>query len=601
MLETERPPRRPSPFAAAVLGLLFPGLGHVYAGAPTRGLAFAALPLLGTALVGGLLLNSGSRDALKVSFFDPLVLQALLAIDLAILLYRILAIVDGFRVAAAMSARAGTDHARLGPPRVRVHPGAVGALLVVLVVASMGHVALARYDRIAYDTITSIAGGDEGDLSSIPGASAAVGSTGATSSPDTGATEQPRSTPVPWNGTDRLNVLLIGADRRPKEGSFNTDTLLVASIDPSSGQVAMFSVPRDTENVPLPADWPAHDYYANGVFPAKINSLWMYAKGAPNLYPGTDANRGFEALKGALGELMGIDIKYYVEVDFDGFKKVIDTLGGVVIDVQLPVADYHYPSDDGRGALNLYIPPGIQVMDGDEALAYARSRHGTNDFDRAQRQQRVVTSLRQQSDVLSFLDPGRLDNLSKALRAAVHTDYPAAQLPQLISLIEKVDLGNLRSYVFTPPVYQQECAPADCQVKYTLTPKVQAIRQAVREAFTVDPVLQKSRLKLASEGGDVWVLNGSGVNGQAATVADYLAYLGVGAQVPPVNGGLADKLTYKKTVLTFYNGAELKMPETVQVLEKAFGVQIVAKDDAAVTVDVIVITGKSTPDLQVPQ
>jgi LCP family protein required for cell wall assembly len=596
MLEPDRPRRQPSPFAASVLGLLFPGLGHAYAGAFGRGLAFAALPLLGTALVGGLLLNGGSRDALKVSVFDPVVLQALLVIDAAVLLYRVLAIVDGFRVAAAKSARAGMDHGRLGPPRVRVQPLAVAGLAVVLLVAGMGHVALARYDRIAYDTITGIAGGDDGETAT--GASPAAG---ATTSADSQATDAPRATPVPWNGKDRLNVLLIGADRRPNEGSFNTDTLMVASIEPSSGQIAMFSLPRDTEDVPLPADWPAHDYYANGVFPAKINSLWMYASGAPSLFPGTDRNRGYEALKGALGELMGIDIRYYLEVDFVGFRKVIDTLGGVVVDVQLPVADYHYPSDDGRGALNLYIPPGVQLMDGAEALAYARSRHGTSDFDRAQRQQRVVTSLRQQSDVLSFLDHGKLDALSKALRSAIHTDYPAGQLPQLVSLIEKVDLGNLRSYVFTPPVYQQECAPADCQVKYTLTPKVQAIRQAVREAFTVDPALQKSRLKLASEGAQVWVLNGSGINGQAGAVADYLGYLGIGAQVPPVNGGLADKLSYKKTVVTFYNGAELTMPETVKVLQKTFGVEFVAKTDPAVTVDVIVVTGKSTPDLKVPE
>jgi LCP family protein required for cell wall assembly len=596
MLESDRPRRRPSPFAASVLGLLFPGLGHAYAGAPVRGLAFAALPLLGTALVGGLLLNGGSRDALKVSVFDPVVLQALLVIDAAVLLYRILAIVDGFRVAAAKSARARMDHGRLGPPRVRVHPLAVAGLAGVIVVAGMGHLALARYDRIAYDTITAIAGGDDSG-----GGAGASATAGATASADSQATEAPRSTPVPWNGTDRLNVLFIGADRRPNEGSFNTDTLMVASIEPSSGQVAMFSLPRDTQDVPLPADWPAHAYYANGVFPAKINSLWMYASGAPSLFPGTDRSRGYEALKGALGELMGIDIRYYLEVDFVGFRKVIDTLGGVVVDVQLPVADYHYPSDDGRGALNLYIPPGIQLMDGAQALAYARSRHGTSDFDRAQRQQRVVTSLRQQSDVLSFLDPGKLDALSRALRSAIHTDYPAGQLPQLISLIERVDLGNLRSYVFTPPVYQQECAPADCQVNYTLVPKVQAIRQAVREAFTVDPVLQKSRLKLASEGATVWVLNGSGINGQAGTVADYLGYLGIGAQVPPVNGGLADKLSYKKTVVTFYNGAELTMPETVKVLQKTFGVAFVAVTDPAVTVDVIVITGKSTPDLKVPQ
>ena len=597
MPQNERPPRRPSPFAAAFLSLLFPGLGQAYAGAYTRAIAFAALPLLGTALTAGLLVSGATRDALKVSVFDPAVLQALLVADLAILLYRAVAVIDAYHEAIL----AGGATTRLGRPRIRLSLVSVAGLLAVLAVLSMGHVALARYDRIAYDTITAITseegeGTDPGTASPAPGTTATPAVT-----PEPGATETPRPSIIPWDGKERLNILLIGADRRPKQGSFNTDTLIIASIEPRTGQVAMFSVPRDMENIPLPAEFPARNYYAGGVFPAKINSLWMYARGNSNLFPGGDKVRGYTALKGALGELLGVDIRYYLEVDFTGFTKVVDTLGGITIDVQLPVTDYHYPTDDGRGALKLYIPPTIQHMEGTESLAYARSRHQSNDFDRAQRQQRVVTSLRQQTDVLSFLNPDRLETVSKAVRSAIHTDFPASQLPQLISLMEKVDLANLRSFVFTPPVYAQECAPADCAVKYTLEPKVGAIRQAVREAFTVDPALLKSRLKLATEAGKTWVLNGSGINGQAGAVADYLDYLGVDASVPPVNQGRANASTYKTTVVTFYNGAELKMPETVRVLEETLGVKIAVVEDPAVTVDVIVITGKKTPKLAVPE
>jgi LCP family protein required for cell wall assembly len=596
MLQNERPPRRPSPFAAAFLSLLFPGLGQAYVGAYMRAIAFAALPLLGTALLAGFLANGATRDALRVSIFDPAVLQALLIADIAILLYRAVAVIDAYHEAVL----AGGGTTRLGRPRIRLSLVSLAGLLAVLAVLSMGHVALARYDRIAYDTITAITSenGDEVE----PGASLAPGTTAtpaATSEP--GATETPRPSIIPWDGKERLNILLIGADRRPKEGSFNTDTLMIASIDPRTGQVAMFSVPRDMENIPLPAIFAAHNYYAGGIFPAKINSLWMYARGNSSLYPGNNAQRGYIALKGALGELLGIDIRYYLEVDFTGFTKIVDTLGGVTIDVQLPVADYHYPTDDGRGALKLYVPPTIQHLDGVEALAYARSRHQSNDFDRAQRQQRVVTSLRQQTDVLSFLNPGKLEAVSKAVRSAIHTDFPASQLPQLISLMEKVDLANLRSFVFTPPVYALECAPADCAIKYTLEPKVGAIRQTVREAFTVDPALLKSRLKLATEAGKVWVLNGSGINGQAGAVADYLDYLGVDASVPPVNQGRADANTHKNTVVTFYNSAELKMPETVRVLEETLGVKVAVVEDPGVTVDVIVITGKKTPKLTVPK
>jgi len=598
MLQTERAPRRPSPFAAAFLSLLFPGLGQAYAGAFMRGIAFAALPLLGTALAAGMLFNGATRDTLKVSIFDPVVLQALLIADVAILLYRAVAVIDAYRVAVL----AGGGMTRLGRPRIRLSVLSVAALLAVLAVLTMGHVALARYDRIAYDTIVAITSEETTNGEEEPAASPAAGATATPAvTPEPGATETPRPSIVPWDGKERLNILLIGADRRPKEGTFNTDTLIVTSIEPRTGQVAMFSVPRDMENIPLPESFPAHNYYGGGIFPAKVNSIWTYARGNPNLFPGNDKQRGYIALKGALGEMLGVDIKYYLEVDFVGFRKVIDTLGGVTIDVQLPVGDYHYPSDDGRGALKLYVPPTIQHMTGTEALAYARSRHQSNDFDRAQRQQRVVTSLRQQADILSFLNPDRLENVSKAVRSAIHTDFPASQLPQLISLLEKVDLGNLRSFVFTPPVYAQECAPADCQVKYTLEPKVGAIRQAVREAFTVDPALLKSRLKLATEGAKVWVLNGSGINAHAGIVADYLDYLGFDALVPPINQGRAHSNKHTVTEVTFYNGAELKMPETLSVLEKTFDVEAAVVQDPAVTVDVIVVTGKQTPKFEIPE
>ncbi len=209
-----------------------------------------------------------------------------------------------------------------------------------------------------------------------------------------------------------------------------------------------------------------------GVYPNRINSLWSYAQGNPGLFPGSSgAARGAAALKGALGTLLGVDIKYYVMVNFGGFEKVVDTLGGTIVDVQLPVSDYAFPARDDRGAVKLYIPPGIQYMTGAEALQYARARHQTNDFDRAQRQQRVITSVRQQTDLLSLLSPGTLDALSTELRSAIHTDFPASLLPALVSLAQKADLGNLRSYVFTPPVYQTQCAPADCQVHYFIHPE----------------------------------------------------------------------------------------------------------------------------------
>ena len=601
MREPRPSSRRPSPFTAAVLSLIFPGLGHLYLRRLERALAFAALPILGLALLAGVLVNPGTRQGLLAGLFSPAILQPILVLDVIVLVYRLVAVVDAYRSALGAS---GTAMSRVRSFLVR--PASAAGLAAVLVVLSLGHVVLARYDRIAYDTITAITSG--GDPSAIgvaapTGSGALSGSNSpspapSTPTPPSSGTPRPPAV-VPWNGTDRLNVLLVGTDQRPGDATFNTDTMIVASIDPTTGQVAMFSVPRDTENVPLPPGWPAHSFFAGGVYPNRINSIWSYARASPLLFD-TDAAHAYTALEGALGQLLGIDIRYYVEVNFDGFIKVVDTLGGAMIDVQVPVADYHYPIPDKGGGLKLYVAPGIQYMTGAESLAYARSRHETNDFDRAARQQRVIVSLREQTDVLSFLDLNKLDALSGALRSAIHTDFPAAQLPSLITLMERADLANLRSFVFTPPRFETECAASECLVHYWLHPKVDVIQQTVRTAFTVDPALERSRKKLQSENATVWVLGGSSPTGRVGAVADYLDYLGVNAVVPPVNGGRADRLTYPGTVVTFYNGAEATMPETVRSLEAALGVSIATRDDPTVHADVIVITGKATPSLQVP-
>lgn len=555
--------------------------------------------VLGLALLGGELLDKVTRQGLVAELFSPAALQVVLVLDLVVLAYRVAAAIDAYRLAVRMSAGPGS-----GARWLIARPVSVAGLLGVLLVLSLGHVALARYDRIAYDTITAITSDGPGPGGSAagsagPGSPTAPDATALPSSSIAGSSVATAPPPtVPWNGTGRLNVLLVGTDQRPGDSSFNTDTMIVASIDPTTGEVAMFSVPRDTTDVPLPPNWPASSYFG-GAYPNRINSIWSYARSNPGLF-NTDPAHAYTALEGALGNLLGISIPYYLEVNFDGFVQVVNTLGGAMIDVQLPVADYHYPIPDTTGGLKLYVPPGIQFMTGAEALAYARARHQTNDFDRAARQQRVIVSLRAQTDLLSLLNPTKLEALSLALRSAIHTNFPADQLPALISLLESADLNNLRSYVFTPPVYETECPPAACSLTYWLHPKVGVIRQTVRTAFTVNPALERSRQALESENAQVWVVSGSPTGGQPAPIAGYLDYLGINALVPPVNGGRADRLTYPNTIVTFYNGAEATMPETVRVLESTFGVQIATRTDPNVHVDVIVITGATTPNLRAP-
>ncbi len=593
MHDPASPRRAPrSAFAAAVLSLLFPGLGHLYAGAPARALGFAAPPLLALALVAGLVLRIDRLTLIGI-LVQPTVLTAILVLDVILLVYRAVAAVDAWRVAVYLN-EAAVAGDRYGPPALRLRPASTAGLLAVLVVMTGFHVAVARYDLQAMALVncifdeTGTATCDEAGPSPTPGGSAASGSP-ATPSPTSAASPVLTPSPLPpWDGKERLNVLLIGSDEQG--GGHNTDTLIVASIDPPTGRVALFSLPRDTVDVPVPAG-PARALWGT-VYRSKINSWFVNNRHRADLWPGTDRTRGYNALKAILGELYGLDIRWYVEVNFDGFTRLVDALGGVTINVQLPVVDDRYPGPDRR-LRRVYIPAGVQHMTGAEALVYARSRHGSSDFDRGQRQQRVLLSLRQQTDIAAVLP--RLDELVDALKSTVRTDVPVDQLPKLLSLAGQIDPRSVRSYVFAPPFYAREILSGDPR-GYVIVPNVKRIRAAVREAFTADPAEEARREALAGEGATVWVLNGSGVAGQASDLARYLESWGVAASAP----NQRPEGRPSRTRLLAYNGAETRFPATAAFLAAALGVEVSPTEDPTARVDFLVVTARTTPALTPP-
>ena len=601
--QQEPRPRAKSPFVAAVLSLLFPGLGHAYAGAYQRAIGFAAPPILVAALLAGIFLR---MDGPQLASFvlTPWVLPGVFVVNLLVLVYRLVAIIDAYRVTAFLNAFQTSGGGRLGRPRLVFNPLSVAGLLAVLLVMSGGHVVVARYDLLAsnilQDPCIFLANDASGtDTCDETPSDSPSGSLEPTDEPLDSAAPTDTPPPVqgsalpnvsipPWNDTDRLNILLIGSDQRPNEGTYNTDTLIVVSIDPVTKQVAMFSLPRDSTNIPLPPGPLANAY--GGVYPNKINSLFSAVRTRADRVGGTNRTRGYNALKQVLGNLYGLDIKYFVEVNFDGFKQVVDAMGGVTINVQVPVLDDQYPSDSGRRA-RVYIPAGIQHMTGAQALVYARSRHGSDDFDRGYRQQRVLTSLREQANIANLIP--RIPELFAAFKATVKTDIPQGQLATLAGLAGSVDTKNIRSYVFSYPRYgTQILAPI-----YKYLPDVNKIRAAVASAFKVDPQLEAERAGLANENASIWVLNGGGDSGQAAAIAAFLEYYGLTASAPTTK---PDVTGLSKTRIVVYNGAEAQLPQTIAFLESKFGVQVETKTDKAVTVDIIVTTTSQTPNLTPP-
>lgn len=592
----EARPRHRSAFAAAFLSLIFPGLGHAYAGAINRALGFAAIPILTLALLGGIALSSGTAVfAGELAANLPLLLIA----NLLFLVYRVVASVDAYRVAAYLNAVEASGGGRFGRPSLRLQPLSVAGLLAVCLVIAGGHAVVAYYGtqfQSTFDCVFDPAGTNECDApSDTPGPSDEGSLEPADSATAPATSAPPLGTPLPtaalpqWNGNDRLNILLIGADQRPKEATFNADTLIVVSIDPKTKQVAMFSLPRDTVDVPIPAG-PARSVFGSA-YRGKINSLWLNARYRADAFPGTDKSRGFNALKSVLGELYGLDIQYYVMVNFAGFKNIVDTLGGVTINVQNPVLDDHYPGDRGA-SLRVYIPAGVQHMNGTQALIYARSRHTSSDFDRAQRQQRVILSIREQADPRKVLE--NLTQLLTDLKTSFKTDIPQGKLGDLIGLSSQIDSTSIRSFVFAPPRFASNATDERGSI---VVPNVSAIRQAVATAFKkVDPVIQRQREAVAGEDGFIWVVNGSGKVGQASSIAAYLEYLGLTASAPTKR----PDTTVQQTRIRVYNGRESDLQATIALLENVFNVKATYLTDPSVTVDIIVTTGTKTANLTAP-
>ncbi|HEX5397139.1 MAG TPA: LCP family protein, partial [Candidatus Limnocylindria bacterium] len=174
-----------------------------------------------------------------------------------------------------------------------------------------------------------------------------------------------------------------------------------------------------------------------------------YAETHPNLFPGADGQRGYQAVQSALSEFTGVPIDGMLVVDLNGFVRLIDALGGLDITTPAPVSDSRYPLEDGSGYVELYIPAGQHHFDGHQALQYARTRHQDDDYHRMERQQLTLLALRRQINPCSLIP--RLPELLDIGKDSLWTDLPIDQLPDLLALAERVDTGKIKRAAFNPP------------------------------------------------------------------------------------------------------------------------------------------------------
>ncbi|MEW6226433.1 MAG: LCP family protein, partial [Chloroflexota bacterium] len=399
--------RPPAPGAPRLLLLnaVFPGLGHLAAGRVRWALVLAA-PMLVLLGAGTLVALTSNSVALAARAFDPAVLTALVVVQLLVLGWRLLAL-GAVRLVTPLRATATT----------------VVAAAAALTIVVGPQLWLAGLTLDARDAATEVFAPVDGGGAWVPDATAPPVESDdpdfATQSPDASPDASPSATPSPSPTPEvpRVNVLLIGMDSGVGRNTALTDTMIVASLDPVGRTVSMASIPRDMVDVPLPD---------GRKFRGKINSLVSYVRWHPKKFPG--AKDGQSVLAAAIGTLLQTRIDYWAQVNLPGFVSLVDSVGGVVVNVTDGFCDPRY---DEYGVDGFGVGTGRYRMNGREALAYARVRKaaGESDFTRAARQQEVIAALRDRIVKGAFLDnPARFlrslgQTISTNIRPGLIADY----------------------------------------------------------------------------------------------------------------------------------------------------------------------------------
>jgi LCP family protein required for cell wall assembly len=412
---------------AAVLSFLFPGLGQYYNGEVGLAMLLAAPVVILVGLVV-LVLAIGSSQVLG-RLFDVRFLVGLIVLDVILLAWRLIAVMQA--------------HGRWERPTLRSR--ATWATAVLVTATLVMHAVPAYYAAKAIDTLGSVAlGGRSQDVRNPFG----IGSLGEPSGqPDVGRGE-------------RVNILLVGVDSAPGRTTSLTDTMLVVSLDPDGTKSAMISVPRDLYGAPLPD---------GSFYNEKLNSLMATAAAHPDEYP----LGGVGTLKAAVGRLLGVPINYFAAINLIGFKQMVDSIGGVDITVLRAIDDPTY-SDEFGDLTGFELAVGTYHMNGHTALAFVRSRKGAgdNDFTRADRQQQLLTAIRDKLTAgnLMLALPGLLD----AVKNTIATDVPSARLAELARAVQGADMSQLQRIVLQPPDYMR--ADPFSSAGYILIPDLEAIR-----------------------------------------------------------------------------------------------------------------------------
>ena len=286
--------------------------------------------------------------------------------------------------------------------------------------------------------------------------------------------------PLQGEAEGRINFLLLGQGGSKHDGPLLTDTIMIASLKPASGEVALLSIPRDLV-VPIP-----------NLGYRKINS-------ANAIGEETGSGDGVKFTSQIISKALDIPIHYYVRLDFSGFAKAIDSIGGVPVEVKKGFTDSEYPSEN-NGTITISFEPGWQMMSGERALEFVRSRHGNNgegsDFARAKRQQQLLFALKNKLlSPATFLNPTLTIKLYRSLSQALETNLDAQAAVRIAHILKSIDSQKIVHRVLdtSPGGLLHETIGLDGA--YLLEPNVadySELKKAAANIFDINSVAQEN-------------------------------------------------------------------------------------------------------------
>ncbi len=385
---------------------------------------------------------------------------------------------------------------------------------------------------------------------------------------------QSKNSPAPkdWDGKSRISILVMGLDYRDWQdnpgGPSRTDTMILFTVDPATRSAGMLSIPRD-----LWVDIPGFD-------PAKINSA--YFVGDVQQVPGGGAGLAMKTVS----KLLDLPVDYYAVIDFTAFEQFITELGGVQVNVTEEI------TVDPIGPHNtVTLKPGLRMLDGPTALAYARNRYTEgNDFDRAQRQQQVIMAVRDRILNLNML-PTLIQKspiLVQNLASGVHSNLTLQQIISIAWLASQIPQDNIKRGAIGPDQVTEGWSYDGQQI---LQPKSDEIRALRDQVFSTDapvqPILPTGDPKVLSknENAKVSVLNGTTTTGLAARTKEYLVSQGIN-----VTATDNAQQIYDTTTIIDYTG-KLYTRQYLARLMNVKPVNIFSRYDPNSTVDIAVLLG----------